>query len=335
MSCSLYFSKLRTDPIPSVPFHPLRPRPILTSPSCSFLISPFVKGTLTIVVAVLFLIPSVQAEVIYSTNVDRTLLITGYNGPGGSVAIPEVVNGRTVTGIANQSLRSWTALTTISIPRTITFIGTQALTDCSQLLAINVDPLNPVYSSLDGVLFDKSRTLLIQYPGGKPGTYRIPESTATLQVGCCALSVGLTGLIVPKSITNLTSFTCYTCANLMAVYFMGNPPSAGSGALDFTPATVYYLPGTTGWGPTFYGHPTVLWNPEISAIDSNVGLNGVQFGFNITGTSNLTIVVEACSDLANPIWTPVSTNTLLGGPFHFADPQSTNHSMRFYRLRSP
>jgi len=288
---------------------------------------------LTIVAALMVLVCSLQAQLTYSTNADGTLLIIGYTGSG-SVTIPDAVNGRTVTGIANQSLRSWTSLTTISIPRTITFIGTQALTECSQLQAINVDPLNPVYSSLDGVLFDKPRTMLIQYPGGKPGTYRIPDSVATLQVGCCELCVGLTGLIVPKSITNLTSFTCYTCANLIAVYFMGNPPTAGSGALDFTPATVYYLPGT-GWGPTFYGHPTVLWNPEISAIDSNFGVSGARFGFNLTGTSNLTVVVEACTDLANPNWTPVSTNILLGGPSHFADPQSTNYSSRFYRLRSP
>lgn len=292
------------------------------------------KGTLTIVAAVLlFLIPSVQAQLTYSTNADGTLLIIGYTGSG-SVTIPDAVNGRTVTGIADQSLRGWTDLTAISIPRTVTYIGTQALTDCSQLLAINVDPLNPAYSSLDGVLFDKSRTLLIQYPGGKPGTYRIPESTPTLQVGSFAFSVGLTGLIVPKSITNLTSFTCYTCANLKSVYFMGNPPSAGTGALDFTPATVYYLPGT-GWGPTFYGHPTVLWNPEITTIDSNFDVNGGPFAFNITGTSNLTVVVEACTDLANPAWTAIATNTLSGGPFHFADQNSTYYSSRFYRLRSP
>jgi len=45
--------------------------------------------------------------------------------------------------------------------------------------------------------------------------------------------------------------------------------------------------------------------------------------------------VEACTDLANPAWSPVSTNILSGGWSYFSDPQWTNHPRRFYRLRSP
>jgi len=45
------------------------------------------------------------------------------------------------------------------------------------------------------------------------------------------------------------------------------------------------------------------------------------------------VVVEASTHLANPIWSPVQTNNLTGGAFYFADPQWTNHSKRFYRIR--
>lgn len=240
-----------------------------------------------------------------------------------------------LTYMADQALMHCETLTNISIPRTVTSLGIQALAGCSKLLAINVDLLNPVYCSLDGVLFDKTKTMLMQYPGGKPGTYRIPDSVTNLQAGPFASCVGLTGLIVPKAIVNFGSFTCYNCANLKAVYFLGNAPSAGTGALDLTPAIVYYFPATTGWAPTFHGHPTVLWNPEISTLDSSLGIKNDQFGFNITGTSNLTIVVEACTNLANPAWTAATTNILTGAPFYFSDPQWTNYSARFYRLRSP
>src|SRR5205823_2552825 len=99
---------------------------------------------LSTVAALLILVASVRAQLVYSTNADRTLIVIGYNGTGGAVEIPDELDGRTVTGIADQSLRSWTALTTISIPRTVTYVGTQALTDCSNLLAINIDPLNPI-----------------------------------------------------------------------------------------------------------------------------------------------------------------------------------------------
>ncbi len=65
-----------------------------------------------------------------------------------------------------------------------------------------------------------------------------------------------------------------------------------------------------------------------------------QFGFNITGSSNLVIVVEACTNLANPVWLPVSTNTLntyvgTNGTSYFSDPQWTNNPAGFYRFRSP
>jgi len=60
-----------------------------------------------------------------------------------------------------------------------------------------------------------------------------------------------------------------------------------------------------------------------------------QFGFNITGTTGLVVVVTACTNLTNPFWSPVGTNTLTGGSSYFSDPQWTNYADRFYRLRLP
>jgi len=60
-----------------------------------------------------------------------------------------------------------------------------------------------------------------------------------------------------------------------------------------------------------------------------------QFGFNIAGSSNLVIVVEASTNLSDPVWQPIQTNTLTGGSVYFSDPQWTNYPGRYYRLRSP
>ncbi|MGO8928807.1 MAG: hypothetical protein ACLQU3_18220 [Limisphaerales bacterium] len=95
------------------------------------------------------------------------------------------------------------------------------------------------------------------------------------------------------------------------------------------------MPGTTGWGSTFASRPTVLWNPQVQSSRATFGVRTNRFGFNITGTSNLVIVVEACIDPGNPVWLPASTNTLTGGSSYFSDPQWTNYPSRFYRLRSP
>jgi hypothetical protein len=105
-------------------------------------------------------------------------------------------------------------------------------------------------------------------------------------------------------------------------------------------ATIYYLPGTTGWGTTFDGLPAVCWNPQAQTSGASFGVRTNRFGFKITGSSNLVIVVEGCTNLANPGWSPVATNTLntfvgTNGTSYFSDSKWTNYPDRFYRLRSP
>ena len=97
----------------------------------------------------------------------------------------------------------------------------------------------------------------------------------------------------------------------------------------------YYLPGATGWTGTFAGRPAVLWNPLIHASGSNFGVVGGQFGFNITGTANIPVVVESCPNLASPVWTPLSTNTLVNGSFYFSEPFQPGAPVRFYGLGLP
>jgi hypothetical protein len=60
-----------------------------------------------------------------------------------------------------------------------------------------------------------------------------------------------------------------------------------------------------------------------------------RFGFTITGTSGLVVVVEACTNLANPTWSPLQTNTLTDGSVYFSDPRWTNYTRRFYGLGMP
>ena len=81
--------------------------------------------------------------------------------------------------------------------------------------------------------------------------------------------------------------------------------------------------------------PAVSWNPQMQTSDVSFGVRTNQFGFTIIGNSGLSVVVEACTNLFNPTWFPVSTNTLTGGSSYFSDPLWTNHPTRFYRLRSP
>jgi hypothetical protein len=293
-------------------------------------------------------------------------------------------------------------LITASIPRSVTNIGEFAFQGCHGLETIAVDPENVSYSSLDGVLFDKAQTTLIQYPCGKSGSYSIPGTVAWIEnsalaecsllssvtipgtvtnigeyvlsrcnnltnatlgegltsvafgmfCGCASLASisipdsvtniegnafsgcsSLTSLTIPDSVTSIGEEAYMSCAKLMGVFFEGSAPSGGTSCLGR--ATVYYLPGTVGWGSSFGGSPAVLWNPLIQAGDGSFGVLNNQLGFNITGTTNIPIVVEACADLAHPVWIPLQSVSLTTGSFYFNDPQWTNYPNRYYRIRSP
>jgi hypothetical protein len=116
---------------------------------------------------------------------------------------------------------------------------------------------------------------------------------------------------------------------------MGFNPEIGS--YTYYVSTAYYLPGTTGWAEFSSNAmiPTVLWNPSIQAGGVNFGARSNQFGFDITGTTNIPIVVEASTNLVQPDWVPLQSMTLTNGLIHFSEPLQTNTSGRFYRIAAP
>jgi hypothetical protein len=150
--------------------------------------------------------------------------------------------------------------------------------------------------------------------------------------GCTSL----TNVMIGNSVANLGDVAFFWCTSLTGVYFNGSAPSVGSDVFySATNVTAYYLPGTTGWDSTLGDRPTALWQPQIQTNDDNFGVQTNQFGFNISWASGQVVVVEASENLANPIWSPLQTNTLSGDTLYFSDPQWTNYPARFYRIRSP
>ncbi len=164
----------------------------------------------------------------------------------------------------------------------------------------------------------------------------IGNSITSIGSSAFNLCSGLTSITIPGSVTNIGSEAFILCTSLTGVYFQGNAPAYGVDVFtDVTNVTVYYLPGTMGWDSMFADVPAVLWNPQAQTTDGSFGVLNNQFGFNITGTTNIPVVVAACTNLANPVWQPLSTNTLTGGISYFSDPLWTNYPSRFYSLQMP
>ena len=88
--------------------------------------------------------------------------------------------------------------------------------------------------------------------------------------------------------------------------------------------------GSNGAGVVF--GLTVL--PRI-LNDHNLGVRSNAFGFDFSGISNQTAVIEFTPGLAQPAWAPVQTNLLNGSPQYFFDNAYSQHVNGFYRIRSP
>ena len=74
---------------------------------------------------------------------------------------------------------------------------------CPLLGAITVDASNPAYSSVAGVLFNKSQTTLLRCPEGKSGSYTIPNGVTSIGGYAFSRCSGLTSVTLPTSVTSI------------------------------------------------------------------------------------------------------------------------------------
>jgi hypothetical protein len=241
-----------------------------------------------------------QAQFGYTTS-DGAITLTGYTGSGGAVVIPPIINNQPVTSIGGNAFFQCSNLTSVTIPGSVTSIGEDAFYSCANLTNAT-----------------------------------IANGVTSIGYEAFCQCTGLTSVTIPGSVTSIAEGAFHDCASLTSVYFTGNAPSADTTVFSSdNDVTIYYLPGATGWSNPFAGVPAVLWTPLIQASSVGVGVQNNQFGFNINWASGQVILVEACTNLASPVWTQLRIVPLTNSSFYFSDPQWTNYPCRFYLISSP
>ena len=159
----------------------------------------------------------------YTENGDGTITITGFTpstNSRGTLEIPSQIDGKTVTGIESYVLNG--DYEAVMIPETITsYLDASTFHNLNKLKSITVDEDNIDYSSVDGALFDKDKTILRCCPRGKSGVYAIPDGVKRLNDSAFYRCGSLTELFIPASLESdnisLQQNFVSTCDNLESI----------------------------------------------------------------------------------------------------------------------
>ena len=147
--------------------------------------------------------PLVKKNFIYTISNSETATLLGYKGSSRTLTLPATLDGYQVTSIAERAFINQSTLRSVIIPSGITNIGNAAFAACANLKNIEVNPENPSYTSVDGVLFSKDLKTLIQCPGSRKGIYNIPEGTEMLDANSFLFCQKLQFISIPEGVTSI------------------------------------------------------------------------------------------------------------------------------------
>ena len=158
------------------------------------------------------------------------------------VVIPTEYNGKPVTQIGWDSFRQCQILRSVTIPEGITGIHADTFFDCNNLESVHlpksmklfhgscfascnslkevtVDPDNPWFCSVDGVVYTKDQKELVFYPPGKTDEeFAIPEGCSMIGRYAFAYCENLKRIIVPSTVTDISYDSILFCKGLEGVF---------------------------------------------------------------------------------------------------------------------
>jgi hypothetical protein len=218
---------------------------------------------------------TVRAQFQWTTNADSSVTITGYTGTlPANLVIPDMVNGRTVTGIAGSSF-THTPLATLSLPDSIVSIGDWAF---GYDTLTKVDLPRHLVSIGDWAFGHNSLTNLslpenVVSVGDWAFAYNaltnanLPQHLASIGDGAFAQN-SLVRVNLPGSVASIGNNAFADNGSLTAIYCVSNAPFVRDSTFvtGATNVTVYYLPRMNGWWLTLGGSPTLLMPAPITLM---------------------------------------------------------------------
>ena len=266
----------------------------------------------------------------FETN-NAAITITKYVGSNCVVVIPVTINGLPVTGIGplafgrkrdtgyaehvDSASNICTRLTSVTIPNGISSIGTGAFlqcialtsieipasvdriedwafSDCTALMTFKVSAKNTNYCDVDGVLFDKYRTALLQFPNSKKeSSYAVTPTVTNIAPNAFSDCTSLTSVTLPANLTTIGDRAFSKCTGLTNIAIPARLTSIGvatfAGCTGLTSVTI--PTGVTSIERSAFSNCSGLTNVTIPATITNIAIGSYMLRAFLTNGTGQTI----------------------------------------------
>jgi len=152
---------------------------------------------------------TVSGNFSYSLTEDGNICIEDCTSEETELVIPDSIDGKTVTELGKTALggEANRPYTSVSIPSTVDYISAEnPFIYCPRLAEITVDPQNKDYCSQDGILYNKDKTSILEYPQGKQGkNFSLPQTVTEIGIASIYMT-SLEEINFPDSLKNIKRY---------------------------------------------------------------------------------------------------------------------------------